>query len=345
MSQQTFNKKFNKAFEASRQLISDLQARHSQAQSDNTDFPFNLYAEDLGSFGITAQDAEVYFACVKGLHEGLDQKEYFDNKSVDTLLERAILSAVDVKNLQPHKTAKKRLTDALAELKENLQATPYSWEIHLQVYGFAAQGLPVKVGKFEFYTANKTRLRSFVKRIDELSKISPDPPETKARFVNHIKSEFVKHLSDRPVAKIVVSSVTEKAARAQALRELRSTLDLINFFADLLHNTGNGGRVYMPGEAHRGSAFSPAFIIGEGKDTEGHYSSYMVGPFSAFLLSNKTTKELNRFGFKRASAILSKPEQERTDLERCIAVLFIGIYKVESTATEVWHSTFSQVQQ
>lgn len=87
--------------------------------------------------------------------------------------------------------------------------------------------------------------------------------------------------------------------------------------------TSNGGRLYLPGEAHPTSGFSMMLQLESGalKRRQGisqnsprlGTSSYLAGPFSNFSMSKEAIVALKPYGWERASQILAK--EKRTEME------------------------------
>jgi hypothetical protein len=88
----------------------------------------------------------------------------------------------------------------------------------------------------------------------------------------------------------------------------------------MLHPRGIAARAYLPGEASRGGAFSPAFRLSAaaGGDTAIYPSLYTVGPLLNLDVSRTNLGKLSKFGFNRINGILSKKKVERNALEQRI---------------------------
>ena len=136
---------------------------------------------------------------------------------------------------------------------------------------------------------------------------------------------FDEYWEGKPVAQVKVFAVTSNAAKAKGLKELQSTLDVINFFSDIIGTTGNGGRIYLPGDSSQGNALSMSHKFSDnGNCIATNVQHYMVGAKSAFLLSKETAKQLKKFGFQNASNLLKKTEKTDWDNRILSALQWAG---------------------
>jgi hypothetical protein len=159
------SKSFKKAYENARILIKELA---TNLQQDSTFGPtyHHFYIRDLGGLSLNKEEAIKYFNFVHKLHDSLPDKEYYDLNSVTSIVNEAILKTLDLLQRQQTIPFKKRLNSALEELANALHAPPDAWEVHYTVEGLSLKRLPIIIGKIEFYTANKARIRSLSNRVD-----------------------------------------------------------------------------------------------------------------------------------------------------------------------------------
>jgi hypothetical protein len=317
------SKAFKRAFENARRLIRELEAG-LQPVSTFTTNSYDFSIRGLGGMSLTREEAVNYFNCVNELHDSLPNKQYYDLKTVIGIVNEAILKSLDLLEHQPTIPFKKRLNSALEELASVLHKSPDTWEVHYAVEGVSLKRLPISIGKIELYSANKRGIEHLSDRVEHIYKKTHHPEDQQQEFAKSVKEDLRKYFYRKVIAKVIVRSVTADAARSQALKELRSTLDVLNFFADTLHPPGIAARAYLPGEALRSGTFSPAFRLAASADeyTAIYPSLYTVGPLSYLELSRSRLRKLSKFGFNRISAILSKEESERSKLERRILSAF-----------------------
>jgi hypothetical protein len=261
-------------------------------------------------------EARQFFDCVDQLHEAFCGDNLLDRKSVQNWFQESVLKALDLYN-ESTIPLNKRVSQVMRGLQEKLSVSPSNWEVHIPVDGLSVQGLPIRFGKVLFRVGNETYKRKIKRELKQVAAISPDTPSVKKDYSDHAMTAFEENWRGRPVAQLEVKAITSAAAQAKGLKELQTTIDVINFFSDVLMDTGNGGRVYLPGDTSRGKAFSMAFQFSDtGSCVGNNLHHYTVGAKSAFLLSKGTSKKLNKFGFSKASAILEK--QDKSEWEKRI---------------------------
>jgi hypothetical protein len=313
-------RKLNSVVQEVRDFIKHLVTPNETRDHDDKRFPYVLSYNDIGSIELSGNDVATFFEIVNHLHDSLETGEYFHLAAVQSVLEKSIITAIDPKNLQPDIPIKRKIQLAVNQLLLDVDSAPSRWEVHIPVEGLFVRSLPFSVGNIDFYAAEGPSLQRLLSYIEDFKEVRAQAGKPQEEIWEYIKGQWSNELSDVTLAKISVLAVTAEAARIQAFKQLQTTLDVINFFGDLILGTGNGGRVYLPGEAREGSAFSPAFRFNpESGAIEGLSSnSYLVGPFSKLGFFPEAIERLNHYGFDTACGILAKAEQDRNEVENRI---------------------------
>jgi hypothetical protein len=121
--------------------------------------------EGLGGLILTNEDAKEYRRCVDGMHEiAAGKAERISRSAVASLIQRAILKALDVTCTAAERDFPKRLATALAELKQELRAKPVLWEVHLSAE-LMSEKLPYTSGRCEFYLGDSTSVPRLLQRV------------------------------------------------------------------------------------------------------------------------------------------------------------------------------------
>lgn len=264
---------------------------------------------------ILGDNVNEYLKCLSAIYDAVDP-QLIDRKTVEEYVEQAVIKSIDPAQRYQSIGFQNRLSRSITKLTARLRAEPTESEVYLQVDGLSHRGLPMTFGKFRFHKPDEVMLRRVMRSVKRVMRLSPDAPATKTKFINHLNEQYAKVWKKKSIAITTLKSVTPEAARSQAIRELRDTLDVINFFADFLNTTGNGGCVSMPEEWGNGHSLTLTF----GKDSNQQLRRFNVqhgleGRISAMKFDKNDIEELNKYGFKRASEILRKPAVERTDRE------------------------------
>lgn len=134
-----------------------------------------------------------------------------------------------------------------------------------------------------------------------------------------------------PYARVPVNAKDSAAGIEIAIRELRQTFDLLNYFGGVVGN--REARAYLPWEA------TPFNLNAGVSDTEGYHTPLMHHewrgpwiPFSLDLLFN--TPRAKRGGFPRALEILSKTKRSSLEDRLLTAIQWAGRATVEERREE-----------
>jgi hypothetical protein len=303
-SLEEFCKKLNDEFEPAGPPTQD-DATHPSKQP-----VYFFQRQDLGSIALTGPDIDEFRYCLLNLYHvvphGTDAISF---RAVESVVHESILKAFSPNTQNPELPFAEKLTAAFLELREKLRRAPTPWWIHLPVAGLVTEELPRKVGSIEFY------IRSYA------ASGLPQPEGPTQGVVT------------TACACVPVKAADSDAAVELAIRELRQTIDLLNYFGGVVGN--RGARVCLPWEAR---AFNlPAGI----SVTEGYHPSSMRHqwrgpwiPFSLNLLFD--TPNAKRGGFPRALEILTKTNRSKLDERLLSAIQWAGRATVEERREEAF---------
>jgi hypothetical protein len=263
--------------------------------------------EKLGSITLNEQAFDEFYDCLLRLHEAVPQgRDMTTLRAVEFAVHEAVLKAFFGKQDHPDSFIE-RLSAAFLELRATLRRAPKKYWIQLQVAGLITTELPKRVGSIEFY-ANTFSASQF-----------PQPGGPKEGTVT------------LPFARIPVSAKDPDAAIEVAIRELRQTFDLLNYFGGVFGN--RAARAYLPWE-------SKPFNLGAGiSDTEKYQAPLMHhewhGPWVEFSLDLLfATPRAKRGGFPRALEILSKTDRSSLEDRLLTAIQWAGRAMVEERREE-----------
>lgn len=262
---------------------------------------------DLGGLILWEDEVVQYKRCLDGLYKTVAATGYFSRKAVESLLQVAVLRALDAVNAFPHTSLDQRLGESLKELQAALATKPSFWSVHIRVIGLAPAGLPVDIGKVRFYQADEERMSELLDKTNVIIESGTNTPEQKHAF----KEDFAKELRDqfggKVIARVDAEAVDQTAAYDQALRELRLTLDVVNFYADVIHPSGDCAHVFLPGEGDRLVDLQPAFK--EGERPEFVIRQSVRGPLADLSLAEMDSDKSAKLGFRRVADILANGQR------------------------------------
>ena len=281
-------------------------------------------AED-GTIFLNGMEAQRYRECLQQLVEVATFGEQISPKAVERLYQEAILQSLDVSGRRSDQSVEQRLVQAIQNLKTNLRAKPYAFLVYYPIGGLAADGLPVKVGNATFCIFGDEHLAKF-KDILTHQKVSNEERQLRLEAID----ERMKDIVGKPVCMIEVSAIEADAARSLVLKELRLTLDIINFYSDLLPYSS--GHLFIIGEAEKSTMTIPTFTQGDRPTV--NVQTMVAGPLRLLSLQKLLDLGARRgLGFTIIADILSKQRNKLED--RLVAAMqWAGRATVDSRREE-----------
>ncbi len=202
-------------------------------------------------------------------------------------------------------------------------------EVIYPVRGLASEGLPLTVGNVEFLVFDDAHIARFRALPDRQGR---SPEQTELALAS-IEAMVEQPHADKTVARVHVPASDAKAAISLGKSELRKTVDVINFYSDLIPYSS--GHVYLPGDVERTVESIP---VTDGKDKPSYYLAMrMVGPLGQ--LSFKRLMERDQevgLGFMRASALLALRSKEKLHKGILSAIQWAGRATVETRKEEAF---------
>jgi hypothetical protein len=276
--------------------------------------------EGLGGLLLANEDAKEYRRCVDEIYAGAAGKaERISRSAVASLIQRAMLKALDATHRAAEKDFAKRLAAAIVELRHGLKAKPVVWETHLPA-DLLPDKLPYAFGRCEFYLGDDTSVHRLLQRIGHPKGQSEEGTR------RHEISQFVQEAVNETIrGKVVVSApvhaVDATAAQILGQKLIRQTVDILSFFANL------GGQacsqILLPEDSR--PAIAKVFLFSE-EIGERHAASTLVGPIAPFSFAGP---HLHPAGLKRTSEMLKREPPSEFDLRLLSALQWAGKASVE----------------
>mgnify|MGYP001549672308 CR=1 FL=1 len=188
--------------------------RHSDVPS------LTFYQEDLGGLSLWGDSAARHRTTIEKLLAALPENKDWSQRDVEKLFERAVLATLDIREREPQTTDKERSQREADVLAEALLCPPTPQELLIPVVGFSVKHLPRRFGGIRFSAATPATLKRFLS--SKGSRLWSD------HFERDLPAEFA-------VGRLTVRANTPSAAASKARRAVALALDVLNFFADLLH--------------------------------------------------------------------------------------------------------------
>jgi hypothetical protein len=254
-----------------------------------------------GTIALAGDDADEYRKIIADLCQGIAKKGDLSKRAVESLTADFFVGLFAGGDRRSEQEFPLTLQHRLHQLKQSLLENPKSWEIHLPVGGLDPSGLPLTVGKVEFYFCDRSTSEALVSRCADFTRRNP---EERAKIALHYSTELAQ-LVDKTVARVAVSGVDFDAALEKAKATVRVTIDVINFYTPRAHLLG---WLYLTGEVLPQLELVLGIAAGAGV----HIGHSWRGPIHPIPLNQIASRP----GFARASNMLAMEEPK--DLEKRI---------------------------
>jgi len=172
-------------------------------------------ADDEGLL-LDGETAEKYQECFTNLIDGIGT-EQISPRAIEKLYQKAIMASLDVNKRRQDQSFADRLDAAIKDLKIALRAKPRSFEIYYPIGGLAPEGLPFVLGNVNFCILDKEKVNNFCGIPEGLQ------PSPNRQMIN-------EGILGKPIGIVTMMATENVAAKTLALKELRLTLDVINFY-------------------------------------------------------------------------------------------------------------------
>jgi len=235
-----------------RQLVAHLHAKSQSTEHSSADFRRVIMGgtyftrAPYGGLALIDDELKSYRNCLHDISEIATKKGLISRSAVESHVQLAILKALDINGIQASLDFDKRLSGALVELKKSLLVTPQRWELHLQVLGLSAKGLPYKFGACEFYLADEARIKHIHEKINGPGGGAVQMAGGADTQPDWGLAQLKRVMIGGTWCTIHVDAIDKEAALVLAERHLRLTIDVINFYAEV---TVGRARIFLPGDA------------------------------------------------------------------------------------------------
>jgi hypothetical protein len=286
-----------------RELLQSVVCSASKS-NDSTSRQITFSHAGLGSLILSGSHFASYREVFTSLKEDTGLADRISAKSIERALQRAILSCADTSNQGP---VEEVINRAIAEFRKALDQPLRKFEVYHPVEGLEEADLPQNLGNVAFtvFADNHVNAqREVIQRQD----VSPDEKRRQLRLFED--DGEVSSLLGKSIAIVRVATIDTGAARLRARVEIESTLEVINFFADLVDY--NSAWVSLPGDSYRGGETvlvnhnGPEPLIAVLRRREGPVGHLPLGRL-------KENDAERRLGFREACLLLASSRNKIDD--------------------------------
>jgi hypothetical protein len=213
------------------QFIRDVQANLSDGMPEELN-GLLISRWGQGSLILDGNDAAAYRAAADRLNADFNKGEDLSRRSVEKSLEEALFHALDLQG-GSSVTFEERLREGLKILAAQLGSNSIEYRVLVQIEGLSPKDLPFALGSTHFVKFDSRQRGPMLRG--------------QSRSYRETLIRTAERLDEKVCAQVSIAARDFDAARFLARRKARTTIDCINFFADLVPY--NHGWLYFPWEA------------------------------------------------------------------------------------------------
>src|SRR5215216_3884223 len=297
------NDKLTPALNKTAEFIKSLDISEATSWETENGLLFSLAGE--GTLHLSGNEAVQYREYLQLLINVIG-KENISPKAIETLYQRAILTALDIEEKRKDKPFDQRCKTAIEELRTALTAAPITFNVYYPVNGLGLNGLPTQVGNVQFCIFDESHLEKFMNTSNEYD-ADHDIKNRIRSFADSIRKSTI---FDKPAGLIKVKAIDDLAAKTLAVKELTLTINVINFFSDLIPY--HKGHIYLPGDNERLAINVP--VLSEGDHPRFTFGWEVAGPLMPFSLQQLLDYDKRgNLGFSKIANILTKKRNKLED--------------------------------
>lgn len=257
---------------------------------------------------LDAEQHEAFNSIVALLRDYFGAAGEWSTNAVGENLRLAIIALTDPEPPDPKLRRKKALEELFAAMKR--QCVP--WGAYFPVVGINQDCLPLEVGKVVLHPSSDALSKLLVLSDDQPS--STYPEELRLKFRGSVRKQIDTHFGASAWAHVRVKAAEgdSEAAHDLGIEELRLTLDVLNFYADIWRPSDYRSRVALASEPDRTVLHSMVVVEGSepmGVGEENH------GPVDDVWIPALDSDDARELALDRVSSILAKEATERSQVD------------------------------
>ena len=261
-------------------------------------FP-SIYRPGEGAIFLTDDEKRQFQITLQKLVAKLASDEYLSESTISNALQNAIFESLDIRARRSDDFAS-RLDKAILKLSQLASLPAEAHECLIEVSGLDPESLPAKFGSVKFVNFNRHQSR----RLEQKALSDSQDDLARRQFVR----DHAKRMLGYCFGVIAVDARDAKAALALAERRVRSTVDALNFFTDMMPY--NHGWVFLPGDRER-RATTSATIKPDGSC---HFNMARTKPLGQFSIEKLRRTKSALPLVKSVSKLLRKDRNETEEL-------------------------------
>jgi len=258
-----------------------------------------------GFIALDGEEAKAYAEVAAQLARDYGANGDISRKTLATFVQDALFQTMDLgAATQDMAACEQRLKTALQELHRKLIEPSASYTCFIPVESLSPDGLPMTLGGVQLLVMAEPRMRRLVLPRD--ASLTVEEKRQRRQVLAIVSDEGIAR---RPVARVEVAARDSESAESLAWLEVRATIDILNFFADLIPN--HPAWLYLAGEAGR-QATTGVLVCDDGTLT---IPNSLKGPLDGFSIQRlRAIPQLRRALARIHASMRQSPQSEVSKL-------------------------------
>lgn len=277
----------------------------------------------LGGLTLAGKSDELYRECVSSmivLRKPPHQPSLLSRRTAERLLQTAILRSLQLHNGQvnrdePREQFQRRRDRQIQQLRRQLLVEPKTWTIQVPVGGLHLQPSSQVFGAVTFSKGTASAIKAMTqKAIPDMRSDKGKVSEKNLRAENERRAQsrlkVAKFFQKKAIATLTVQAYDSEAASEIGIERIGSTVDIINFFAQLFTHGVHSVRAYIPPDMGRPDLHWLAFS----EEAANFHACAKSADDNAVRMIEPDSEIGRRLGMQRAGEMLRA--RELTDFQR-----------------------------
>ena len=228
--------------------------------ADDIAFGFTHFSKpQLGGLTLTGDERIAYHRCLNALVKASDselakaikknnpKENSFSRRGLADLLQTAILQAWKGEE-GLRELPEERIDAAIKWLRKALAAPAKSYVVYMAAVGIDLRSLPVRIGKLRLVAGDSEDAAALIAAMHANTMSSPYEANQKELIKQAMHRDISAAYRNKAIIEVEVRTADEDNAEEKALTICRQTLDVINFFADIIYGRDTNACVSLVGE-------------------------------------------------------------------------------------------------
>ncbi len=254
--------------------------------------------KDYGSIAMFGEDASRYFNILNTIANQVNP-EIISRKAIDRKLKDTILTILDFNGINETRNFDQRAEEQIKIFIKYINgSTLLKQRAYFRISNIVLPDEGSVFGRVKFVMFTENHFQDVKDQIQN-SKLDENVISDRLQFIKELTDDY---LIGKPVAMVEVEAVEGEAARYQALAILKTTVDIINFYSDMLYPPGSS-YISIFGNESTPSESLPLYIIKEKPILDQQIKQF--GPNEAFSIQRLLYGEGRKLGAVRINNLLA----------------------------------------